>query len=256
MNSAGQSRIRGRIIVIWTDQSRLRRRAIQIWTDQSRVRWRDIVIWTGQSHVSGRAGDVRENKGFCEWSFNWSALMSDGRLTRQCLRGLSHQYATDSMRQTAKGCAGALKPLVNFTINVCLPLGRGAPATGPEGHHRYDRLKEGDKSTRGNYGGFFSRSLPQGGPRKAIPAEKDVVKRLLLFLLSIVALQVYLTPVAHLDERLPAPERQELGLKCESFLHPWPLWMGYSTTSALCNSPQRVQVNITCPTVHPSHRCT
>ncbi|XP_032903404.1 radiation-inducible immediate-early gene IEX-1-like [Amblyraja radiata] len=90
-------------------------------------------------------------------------------------------------------------------------------------------------------------------PRKTIPAEKDVVKRLLLFLLSIVALQVYLTPVAHLDERLPVPERQELGLKCESFLHPWPLWMGYSTTSALCSSPQQVQVNITCPTVHTSH---
>ncbi|XP_051899949.1 radiation-inducible immediate-early gene IEX-1-like [Pristis pectinata] len=87
-------------------------------------------------------------------------------------------------------------------------------------------------------------------PRKTLPAEKDVAKRILLCLLSIVALQVYLV-TDHPDELSVIPKGVEVGTGGEFSLLSWPLWMSCSTS--FLDSLQGVQVNITCPTGHVSH---
>ncbi|XP_059826851.1 radiation-inducible immediate-early gene IEX-1-like [Hypanus sabinus] len=91
-------------------------------------------------------------------------------------------------------------------------------------------------------------------PRKTVPAKKDVAKRLLFLLLSIVALQVHLT-TEQPDDVLVVSEEVTVETGSELSLPAWLLWMPCST-SALLKTLIRVEVNITCPNGHPAHMST
>ncbi|XP_062903503.1 radiation-inducible immediate-early gene IEX-1-like [Mobula hypostoma] len=91
-------------------------------------------------------------------------------------------------------------------------------------------------------------------PRKTVPAKKDVAKRLLFLLLSIVALQVHLT-TDQPDDLFVVPEEVTVETGSELSLPAWPLWMSCST-SALLKTLKQVKVNITCPNGHSAHLST
>ncbi|XP_069771689.1 uncharacterized protein [Narcine bancroftii] len=87
-------------------------------------------------------------------------------------------------------------------------------------------------------------------PRRTRRTEKDVAKRLLLCLLSIVILQVYLATDLHLDEVSALSGGADSGTGSDHSLLDWPLWRTCSTS--FLKSPQGVQANASCPTAHPS----